>query len=331
MISTFGMGTAFLAVGGHYYRYYKFTAGINLSGWASLSVLIMFLAGSTFVLGVIGNISVIFLMRSKTGPHSLSRKPWELNTQKAFSQIERFLFVTLLVLQFLFFGSLINGHRIPAGHDGLHYFTLQYFFLNNAAIYGEVPQWIPFMTHGSIATWWYSVLGVCGIWANMLLQCGPLIKNMNFLNIYYAGMFMDELVLLVGTWLLGRRFFSSPLTVFFVCISVMGSSIWATQPYFNFYHFYTLFLAIIHFIHRFLDEGEVALSSFCRQFIYGPTDWKFDLRFADHEHGHFIFFVLWTSPRKPFIHKALSLEFNWKFLLCFVFSGFFSGSGLSLP
>jgi polyisoprenyl-phosphate glycosyltransferase len=56
MISTFGMGIAFLAIlGGIGIIILKFTVGINLSGWSSLAVLIMFFSGvNLFVLGVIG-------------------------------------------------------------------------------------------------------------------------------------------------------------------------------------------------------------------------------------------------------------------------------------
>ncbi len=164
------------------------------------------------------------------------------------------LFILLLGLQGLFFWFLVAQSRVPVGHDGFHIFTMQYFFLNNAVVHGEVPQWMPFMTHGTTATWWYSVQGVCGLLTNALFHCAELIRNTNFLGLYYASMFLDELLLLVGTWLLAKRFFSSPLTILFVCVSVLGSSIWATQPYFNFYHFYTLPL-IIYFIHRLLDEG----------------------------------------------------------------------------
>ena len=48
-------------------------------------------------------------------------------------------------------------HRIPAGHDGFQFLTLQYYFLNNAIQAHEIPQWIPYMTQGSVATLWFSI------------------------------------------------------------------------------------------------------------------------------------------------------------------------------
>ena len=110
---------------------------------------------------------------------------------------------------------------------------LQYCFLNHVINYGEIPQWSPFMTHGTLATLGYIVPG--GILQNVLLLSGGLFKDINFLPLFYAGVFLDELLLLTGVWLLGRRFFASPFTVFFVTISIMGSCIWILQPWFNFH------------------------------------------------------------------------------------------------
>ncbi len=82
------------------------------------------------------------------------------------------------------------------------------------------------------------------------------LKNVNFLPLFYAGIFLDELLLLVGTWLLSRRFFSSPFTIFFVTLSIMGSCIWILQPWWNFHLYYAIPLTI-YCIHRFLDSSQL--------------------------------------------------------------------------
>jgi hypothetical protein len=130
---------------------------------------------------------------------------------------------------------------------------MQYYFLNNVVNYGEIPQWIPFLTHGSMATLGYLLQG--GILQNILLLSGSLLKGVNFLPLFYAGIFLDELLLLVGVWLLARRFFASPFTVFFVTLSIMGSCIWLLQPWWNF-HFYYAIPLILYFIHIFIDSGK---------------------------------------------------------------------------
>jgi len=124
--------------------------------------------------------------------------------------------------------------------------------LNNVVNYKEIPQWIPFMTHGTVAAWWYIIQG--GILQNILLLSGSLFKDVNFLPLFYAGLYIDTLLLLVGAWLLGRRFFSSPFTVFFVALSIMGS-FWLLQPWWNF-HFYYAIPLILHLLHMFVDSGK---------------------------------------------------------------------------
>lgn len=166
------------------------------------------------------------------------------------------LFLAAILLQLCFFIYLILQHRFPVGHDGFQYFTLQYYFLNNAVFTGEVPQWMPFMTQGTVSTWWYAIQNSFLQGTLLLISpfIGSLLEKINFLSIFQIGIFVDELLLLTGTWLLGKRFFSSSLTVFFVTVSVMGSCIWLSQPWYNF-HFYYAFPLILYYGHRFLDTG----------------------------------------------------------------------------
>ena len=52
---------------------------------------------------------------------------------------------------------LVLGHRLPAGHDGFQYLTTQWYFLNNSVQSGEVAQWMPYMTEGTVASFWYGL------------------------------------------------------------------------------------------------------------------------------------------------------------------------------
>ncbi len=168
-------------------------------------------------------------------------------------KVERILFLLIILIEAGIFFYLIHKRLIVGGQDGFQYFALQYSFLNNVINCGEIPLWIPFMTHGTVATWWHTIQA--GLFQNVLFLSGSLFKNVNFLPIFYLGIFLDELLLLTGVWLLGRRFFASPLTVFFVTLSIMGSCIWMLQPWWNFHIYYAIPL-IIYLIHAFLDSGE---------------------------------------------------------------------------
>ncbi len=172
---------------------------------------------------------------------------------KKFFNLEFRLFFLLVSIQAAFFLTLILQKRLPNSHDTFHFFSLQYYYLNHAVMYGAIPQWIPFLTHGLIANGFYALQ--CGFLQNVLMAAAPFLSKINFLPVFYAGMFVDELLLVVGTWLLAKRFFSSLSTVFFVCISVVGSSVWVTQPWFNFRFLYTVPL-MIYFFHLFLESAK---------------------------------------------------------------------------
>lgn len=168
---------------------------------------------------------------------------------------EIFLFLVLVVLNLIFYLYLILNHRLVQGHDGFADCTLEYFFLNSAVQYNEIPQWIPFITHGTTALWWYVILGVCGIFTNALFLLGPLLKGLNFLPIFYWEIFLDELVLLTGTWLLARRFYNSSYTIFFVASCVLFSCVSLVQIKYPLRLIYAIPL-IIYFLHTFLDKKQ---------------------------------------------------------------------------
>ena len=148
---------------------------------------------------------------------------------------------------------LICDHRMSRGHDGFCYHYLQYYFLNNAVTAGEFPQWMPFLTHGVVGHWWHFFSGA--MTQNVLLLAGGFLKGVNFLPIFHLGMFFDELLLLIGVWLLTGRWFASPLTRCFTTATALGSTIWMSQPYLNFRFFYVVPL-ILHFLHLFFDGGK---------------------------------------------------------------------------
>ncbi len=163
----------------------------------------------------------------------------------------RILFLCIVALEAVHTATAILLHRVPNGHDGFQYFTLQYFFLNNAIQAHEVAQWIPYMTQGTVATPWYGIQG--SFLQSVLLQLPWLASGTGMLSVYHLAMFVDEMVLLTGTWRLARRFFDVP-TVWFVSISVVASCVWLDQPYWNFRLYYALPL-VLELGHRFLDTG----------------------------------------------------------------------------
>jgi hypothetical protein len=163
----------------------------------------------------------------------------------------RLLFLCIVGLEAVHTAAAILLRRAPGGHDGFQYFTLQYFYLNNAIQAHEVAQWIPYMNQGTIGSLWYGIQG--SFLQAVLLQVPALTGGADLLSVYHVTMLVDEMILLTGTWLLARRFFDVR-TVFFVSISVVASSVWLEQPYWNFRLYYAIPL-VIELGHRFLDTG----------------------------------------------------------------------------
>ena len=162
----------------------------------------------------------------------------------------------LIILAFALLETLVFiAFKRMGVHDTFYCFSLYYYFLNNAVMTGEIPQWIPYLTHGRTAYNYFAIQGVEGFLQNIFYYIAPLLKNFNFLTVYHWGIFLDKLLLLTGTWLLGRRFFTSTFTVFFVTLTIMLSCVWLSSTYWNFYLYYALPL-IIYLVHRFLAEGK---------------------------------------------------------------------------
>ncbi len=165
---------------------------------------------------------------------------------------ERLLFGLLLLLQVAVYAWLILGRRMVKGHDTLFIYLLQYLFLAGASPGHEVALWMPNAAHGLVTNWMANAQG--GLLQNALLLLGGVPEGTNLLPLFHLGMFFDELILLMGVWGLGRRFYSSPYTRFFVAATMMGSSFWADHLLFNFRIFYQVPL-ILSLLHGFLDGG----------------------------------------------------------------------------
>lgn len=165
---------------------------------------------------------------------------------------DRRLFGLLVFLQTAVTAWLLLDHRMVKTHDTLSIYQLQYFFHAHAAAGGDPALWLPYSVHGVITNWYACFQG--GLLQNILLLFGGLPEGTNLIPFFYAGMFLDEFILLLGVWHLGRRLYSSPWTRFFVAAAVIGSSFWASQIHFNLKNFYAIPL-VLSLVHDFLEDG----------------------------------------------------------------------------
>lgn len=166
--------------------------------------------------------------------------------------VERALFLVVLLLNLAIFVFLLADQRMVRGHDTFLYYSLQYSFMANATATGEVALWMPHLTQGTSSS---ALLGLQGgLPQNIFIPIGQLFDGTNFLILFDLGVLLDALLLLVGVWLLARKYYGSPYTVFFVAVAAVGSCMWIDQFSFNLHSYYAAPM-IIFLIHEFLEQG----------------------------------------------------------------------------
>jgi|GEM_PF-6100652 len=164
------------------------------------------------------------------------------------------LFLIIVVFELVLSAFLVLDRRMVIGHDGFELLAQQWFFINSKVSNHQIPLWTPYMAHGT-PTWWYFLYSRIDIFTNIVMVFSHWIKDLNFLVLYYAGLLFDKFVLLVGVWLLAKRYFQNPATVFFVASTVMATTVTFSQNSFTLVMFYILPL-IIYLLHRFFDSWD---------------------------------------------------------------------------
>jgi len=163
----------------------------------------------------------------------------------------RTLLAGVLVLAVATTAWLMIARRMPRGHDGFLQYVVQHGTLSNAAAGGGAPLWSPYMAQGSATNMplsWQASFPQC-----LYMAIGPMLRGLNFQPLYLLSMLFQEVVLVLGLWLLSRRFLTTPLAQAFVAATALGSCIWADQVWHNFQAFYSLPL-VIELLHRFIDR-----------------------------------------------------------------------------
>jgi len=146
----------------------------------------------------------------------------------------------------------------------LHY-EIQYAFLSGCGTPGSIPLWMPF-TAGGVANN-RDLFAQSGLLQSSLLLLGPAWKGADFQPLFFAGILVEELLFLVGCWLLARRLFRSPATAFFVGVSALGSAFWLDQVELNFRTIFAVPL-LLEFTHRAFHE-----RSLKHHFLAGNLIW----------------------------------------------------------
>ena len=131
--------------------------------------------------------------------------------------------------------------RIP------RYFYLKFYFFNDFVRNGEVAQWMPYVSHGSPAAWWYTVQS--GMFDLPVFVVARVLAIDSFIPIFYSLLFLEKLLLLSGTWLLVGEHVTSRAARFVATAAIAFTTIWYTSPWWNFHAFVALPM-MLFLLHR---------------------------------------------------------------------------------
>src|SRR5205085_1547798 len=86
-----------------------------------------------------------------------------------------------------------------------------------------------------------------GLLQSVLMIAGPAMTSANFIPLFHLGLFAEELLFLIGCWMLSRRHFS-PTATFFVSVAAVGSAFSLDNAWLNVRTIFALplLLALLH-------------------------------------------------------------------------------------
>lgn len=160
-----------------------------------------------------------------------------------------FIFLALLGGLFLLDLPFFLDYAIPL-HDTFSFSQFFYFFYNELLQNGALAWWMPFGMYGFPSNFWFMAQPPTYYFMQIL---GWLLGLENGLALFKATIFIEQSILLTGTYLLSRKLFKHKMTAAFVCLTVMGSTAMIAQVTWNFYIFYMLPL-LIYLLIRFFES-----------------------------------------------------------------------------
>jgi hypothetical protein len=167
---------------------------------------------------------------------------------RGLSRFSLLLLVTFVVLLNLPF---MTRHYMP-GHDSKQVLGIFDYMYSSWLFSGELPQWMAYGLHGLDAATFH--LAFLSASSYLTIFAGKLLGVTDSLMLFSITLCVEQLCFLLGFYLLSRRLFQEPLTIFCICFTAVGLVDWQTQLFFNLRLFCLLPLAF-YLILRLRDDG----------------------------------------------------------------------------
>lgn len=158
-----------------------------------------------------------------------------------------FLLSCLSYINIFYFSQSFNFYFSA---DTLKFFHSFYFFYNEYFVNGSIPFWMPYSLYG--IQFDHYIITDISFAQYFMAFVGRFLSIKDSFTVCIASMVIEEMALLVGVYLLGRRLFHNKLTVIFVCIGSIFTISWGVQVWFNFRIYYLIPLCLF-FIIKFFD------------------------------------------------------------------------------
>lgn len=136
-------------------------------------------------------------------------------------------------------------------HDTSHLFRIFYFFYNDAFYNAQLPQWLPFGFYGFQSSLEFSLISPACLLTGLV---GLALRVRDAMLLYNAALLIEQYVMLIGMYRLGRLLFEHEATVMAVCISMICGNVLGTQLGLNFRMFYLIPLVLYFVLLYFRDK-----------------------------------------------------------------------------
>jgi hypothetical protein len=144
----------------------------------------------------------------------------------------------------------LSSRFVPA-HDSRSVFSIFSYFYNHALVEHELPRWMAYGAFGIKSGFFQFYCLSASSYLFMLV--GVLFGIQDSLHVFALSLVGEQLLFLLGVYLLSRRLFADRFTVFIVCFGAVCSTVWYWQLFFNFRMVHLLPLTL-HFLFRFSSE-----------------------------------------------------------------------------
>lgn len=138
-------------------------------------------------------------------------------------------------------------------HYTLVTFMNFYSFYNELFLHHDILRWMPFGSYGIQANFWQLHQLTPISYATMLL--GKLTQFRDVRVAFSVSIFLEQLVFLIGLYLVSTRFYRNRFVTLFVCLSGALNTVWTYELFWNLRIFYLLPF-ILYFLTRFSDTSQ---------------------------------------------------------------------------